>query len=70
MDYLAEQPKRRNMNVRFETWNVSSLEPLSKELSKYRFELVGVQQADGRAVEPNQRKNTRFSVEKGMRIMN
>jgi hypothetical protein len=41
----------------------------SRELSKYKLDLVGVQ-SDRRAVAPNLQDNTHFSTERGMRIMN
>jgi hypothetical protein len=51
MDSLDKRPKRRNMDMRFRTWNVrslyrtGSLVTVSKELSKCRLDLVGVQEA-------------------------
>jgi hypothetical protein len=48
MDSLDERPKRRNMDMRFGTWNVrslyraGSLMTVSRELSRYRLDLVGV----------------------------
>jgi hypothetical protein len=50
MDSL-ERPKRRNMNMRFVTWNVRSLYKLgslmtvSRELYRYRLDIVGVHRA-------------------------
>jgi exonuclease III len=50
MDSLDERSKRRNINMKFGTWNVrslyraSSLVTVSKELSKYKLDLVGVQE--------------------------
>jgi hypothetical protein len=63
------------MDMKFGLWNVrslyrvGSLMTVSRELSKYKFDLVGVQ-SDGWAVAANLRENTHFSMERGMRIMN
>jgi hypothetical protein len=49
-DSVHKRPKRRNMDMRFGTWNVrslyrvGSLMTVSKELSGYRLDLVGVQE--------------------------
>jgi hypothetical protein len=57
--------------MRLGTWNVRSLYragllvTVSKELSKYRLDLVGCR-SDGRAVAPNEQENTHFSMERGM----
>jgi hypothetical protein len=46
---LNKQPKRRNMDMRFGTWNIrslyrmGSLMTVSRELSRYRLDLVGMQ---------------------------
>jgi hypothetical protein len=40
-----------------------------KELSRYRLDLVGVQEVR-RAVAPHQKGNTHFSMGRGMRTMN
>jgi hypothetical protein len=50
-DSLDEKPNRRNMDMRFGLWNVKSLYragslmTISRELSKYKLHLVGVQEA-------------------------
>jgi hypothetical protein len=50
MDSLDKRPKLRNMNMRFGLWNVrslyrmGSLTTVSRELSKYKLDLVGVQE--------------------------
>jgi exonuclease III len=50
MDFLDKGPKQRNMDMRFGTWNirslyrVDSLMTVSRELSRYRLDLVGVQE--------------------------
>jgi hypothetical protein len=50
MDSLDKRPKQRNMDIRFGLWNVrslymfGSLMTVSKELSKYKLDLVGVQE--------------------------
>jgi hypothetical protein len=47
---LDKGPEQRNMDMRFETWNVrrlyraGSLMAVSKEMSRYRLNLVGVQE--------------------------
>jgi hypothetical protein len=49
-DPLDERPKRRNMDMRLETWNVrslyraGSLMTVLRELSRYRLDLVGAQE--------------------------
>jgi exonuclease III len=49
MDNLP-QPKHRKMDMRFGTWNVRSLyrsrslKTVPRELGKYKFDLVGVQE--------------------------
>jgi hypothetical protein len=49
-DSLDERPKRRTMDMRFGTWNVrsfyraGSLMAVSRELSRYRLHLVGMQE--------------------------
>jgi hypothetical protein len=50
MDPLDKRPKRRNMDMRFGMWHVrslyrvGSLVTVSKQLSKYKLYLVGVQE--------------------------
>jgi hypothetical protein len=50
MDFLAKGPKQRNMDMRFGTcsirslYKVGSLMTVSRELSRYRLDLVGVQE--------------------------
>jgi hypothetical protein len=67
----------RKMDMRFGTWNVRSLYrtgPLmtvAKEISKCKSDLVGVQVSSaGTEGAPNQQANIRFSMERGMRILN
>jgi endonuclease/exonuclease/phosphatase family metal-dependent hydrolase len=43
---------------------------VSKEIQKYKFDLVGVQEVNGTEVAPNQQANIHFSMERRMRIMN
>jgi hypothetical protein len=51
--------------------NAGSLVTVSKELSKYKIDLVGVQEVrQEELVALNQQENTNFSMERGMRIMN
>jgi exonuclease III len=67
MDSLDKQPKLHKMDMRFGTWNVNSLykaDSLStdaKEVSKYKFNLVGVQEVRWSEVAPNQQANIHFS---------
>jgi hypothetical protein len=42
----------------------------SRELSRYKLDLVGCRKSDGRAVALNLLENTHFSTERGMKIMN
>jgi hypothetical protein len=50
MDSLDKLPKRKKMDMRYGMWNVrrlcraGSLVSLAKELSKYRLDLMGVQE--------------------------
>jgi hypothetical protein len=63
-DSLDKRPKLRNMDMTFVLWNVrslyraGSLMTVSRELARYKLDLVGVQE------------NTHFSMERGMTIMN
>jgi hypothetical protein len=63
------------MDMRFRKWNaksfyrVGSQVTASGELSKYKLDLVGVQEVRWEGVAPNQ-QNTHFSTERGIRIMN
>jgi hypothetical protein len=49
-DSLDKRPKLRKMDMRFATWNVKSLYragslmTVAKDISKYKFDLVGVQE--------------------------
>jgi hypothetical protein len=64
------------MDMRFGEWNVrslyrtGSLMTISRELARYKLDLVGVDEVRGKAVAPNLLENTHFSMERGMRIMN
>jgi exonuclease III len=57
--------------MRFGTWNVrslyraGSLRTVAEEVSKYKLDLLGVQE-----VALNQQANIHFSMERGMKIMN
>jgi hypothetical protein len=50
MDFLDKQRKRKKMDLRFGTWNVrsmyrtGSLRTVAEEISKYKLDLVGVQE--------------------------
>jgi hypothetical protein len=70
---LDEWPKRRNMDLRFGTWNMykaGSLVRISEELSKYKLDLVEVQEVrwEGDRIELS-REYKSFYIEKPMRIM-
>jgi hypothetical protein len=49
-DSLDKRPKLRNMDMRFGTWNVrslykaGSLMTVSRELTRYKLDIVGVQE--------------------------
>jgi hypothetical protein len=49
-DSLDKQPKRKKMDMRFGTWNarsmyrVGTLRTVAEEISKYKLDLVGVQE--------------------------
>jgi hypothetical protein len=53
---LEKGNKERNMSMRFGTWNIrrlmGSLMTVSRELSRYRLDLVGVQEVRWEAVAP------------------
>jgi hypothetical protein len=51
-------------------YRVGSLIAVSRELSRYRLDLVGMQEVRWRAVAPYQQGNIHFSMEIGMRTMN
>jgi hypothetical protein len=50
MDFFDKGPRQRNTDMRFGIWNirslyrVGSLMTVSRELSRYRLDLVGVQE--------------------------
>jgi hypothetical protein len=76
MDSLDKRPKRRNMNMRYGLWNVrrlyraGSLMTVSRELARYKLDLVAVQEVrweDG-GTEPA--GEYIFFYGKGNRIMN
>jgi hypothetical protein len=60
MDCLDKRPKLWNMDMRFGTWNVrslyraGSLMTVSRELARYKLDLVGVQEVrwEGGGTEP------------------
>jgi hypothetical protein len=66
-DSLDKRPKLRNTDMRFGTWNVrslyraGSLKTVSRELARYKLDLVECRRSDGRAVAPKLRENTHFS---------
>jgi hypothetical protein len=64
------------MDMRFGLWNVRSLYragflmTVSRELSKYKLDLVGTQEVRWEGGGTEQQENTHFSTEWGMKIMN
>jgi exonuclease III len=60
MDSLDKRAKRKKMDMRFGTWNVrsmyraGSLRAVAEEISKYKLDLVGVQEVrwDGGGTQP------------------
>jgi exonuclease III len=64
------------MDMKFGTWNVRSmhraglLRTVVEEISKYKLELVGVQEVRGDTGAPNKQASLNFSVERGMRMRN
>jgi hypothetical protein len=69
---LADSLDKRPMYVTFGTWNVrnlykaGSLVTISVEVSKYKLDLVGVQEVRWEG----HKLNTHFYMQRGMRIMN
>jgi hypothetical protein len=63
------------MDMRFGMWNVrrlyraGSLMTVSRELSKYKLDLVECRRSDERVVALNLRENTYCSTKRGMRII-
>jgi hypothetical protein len=57
------------MDMRFGTWNVrslyraGSLKTVCRELARYKLDLWQFRRSDGRAVVPNLREYTHFSME-------
>jgi hypothetical protein len=43
---------------------------LSKEITKYKLDIVGYRRSDGRAVAQNQQEDANFYSERGIRTMN
>jgi hypothetical protein len=55
MDYLDKQPTLKKVDMRFGAWNVRSLyRAVAKQISKYKLDLVGVQEViwDSSGTEP------------------
>jgi hypothetical protein len=50
-------------------YRVDFLMTVSRELSKYKIDLVECRRSDGRAVAPNLRENTHFCTEREKRII-
>jgi hypothetical protein len=76
MDSWDKRTKRRNMDIRFGTgkirslYTVGSLMTVSRELSRYRLDLAGVQEVrwEGSGTVPAGEYT--FSMERGMRTTN
>jgi exonuclease III len=76
MDSLDKRPKQKKMDTRFGTWNVrsmyraGSLRAVVEQISKYKLDLVGVQEVrwDRGGTEPAGEYT--FFYGKGMRILN
>jgi hypothetical protein len=74
-DFLDEGPNRKKMDMRFGTWNVrstyraGSLTALAEEISKYKLDIVGVQEVrwDGGGTKPACEYT--FFMKRGMIIM-
>jgi hypothetical protein len=72
LDFLGKQ---RNMDMTLCTWNVrilyraGSLTTVSKELSKYVIFSGRYKRPDGSELAPNRPANIRFSMARGMKIM-
>jgi exonuclease III len=64
------------MGMRFGTWNVRSmyragaLRAVGEEMSKYKLDLVGIQEVRWDAGGTERAANIHFSMEKRMKIMN
>jgi exonuclease III len=62
--------------MRFGTWNVrslyraGSLKTFSRELARYKLDLVGVQEVRWEGGGTETARETQFSMESGTRIMN
>jgi hypothetical protein len=73
---LDKQHKRKKMDMRFGTCNVRSiyraglLRVVGEEISKYKLDLVGIQEVRWDEVTLNQQANIHLSMENGMKIMN
>jgi hypothetical protein len=74
-NYLDRQPKLREVDMRFGTWNVrslyraGSLVTVSKEPSKCKFDLVWAQEVTMGRVGIEPASEYRFAVERGTRII-
>jgi hypothetical protein len=64
------------MDMGFGTWNVrslyraGSLMTVTREVARYKLDLVGVQEVRWEGGGTNLQENTHFSMERGMRTMN
>jgi hypothetical protein len=75
-DSLGKWPKLQKMNMRFGTWKVRSLYragsimTIAKSISKYKLDLVGVQEVRWDKGGTGPAGEHTFSMEREMRIMN
>jgi exonuclease III len=64
------------MDMRFGTWNVrslytaGSLRTVAEEVSKYKLDLLGIQEVRWGGGGTELQANIHFSMERGMKIMN
>jgi exonuclease III len=62
--------------MRFDTWNVrslhraGSLRTVAEKVSKYKLDLLGVQEVRWGGGGTNQQTSIHFFIERGMKIMN
>jgi hypothetical protein len=74
--FFYKGPKQRNVDLRFGTWNirslyrVGSLMTVSRELARYRLDLVGLQEVGWEGSGTVPAGDYTFCMERGMRTMN
>jgi exonuclease III len=73
---MDKQPTQWNIDMRFGTWNVrnlyrvSSLITVSRKLSKYKLDVVGVQEVRWKSSGTEPAVYYKFLTARGMRIIN